>query len=228
MSEPMKINIETFWSLIDQAKEHSEQGSRGPSQWLKEQLMDLGEDQARAFHNISELYQYEADQFGLWTAATVIDENCSSTSGFKDFRLWLVSQGREVYMAALRDPDSLADAPGYQKEQYNPLAKAGSTAYKELTGEDTPPYYCSYESEELEREVRRSIVYGEGIGYPYDWPDVPQYLPQLYNKFLTGEHRGGCDHDALRVNTWNLDNLFVSAARSVVQKNKKVKNRDAR
>ena len=115
MSEPTMINIETFWSLIDQAKEHSDQGSRGPSQWLKEQLMELGEEQVLAFHDISELYQSEADQFGLWTAATVIDEYCSSTEGFKDFRLWLVSQGREVYMAALKDPDSLAGSPDYQK-----------------------------------------------------------------------------------------------------------------
>lgn len=228
MNEPMKINIETFWSLIDQAKEHSDQGSRGASQWLKERLMDLGEDQAVAFNNISDLYQYQADQFGLWTAATVIDENCSSTRGFKDFRLWLVSQGREVYMAALKDPDSLADAPDYQSEQCNPLAKMGSIAYKELTGEDIRYFYDNYEYEELGREVQRSIVYGEGIGYPYEWPDVPHYLPQLYNKFLTGEHRGGCDYDALRVNTWNRDNIIVSVARSVVQKNKKVKNRDAR
>lgn len=229
MSEPMKINIETFWSLIDQAKEHSDQGSRGASQWLKEQLMELGEEQATTFNDISGLYQFQADQYGLWTAATVIDENCSSQKGFQDFRMWLVSQGREVYMAALKDPDSLADAPDYQSGQSHLLAKMGSTAYKELTGEDPGYSYCSYEYDELGREVQRSIVYGEGIGYPYEWPDVPAYLPQLYNKYLAGSRQGRCDnYDGLRVNTWNRDNVSIKVARAVVQKNKKVKNRDAR
>ena len=43
MSEPMKINIETFWSLIDQAKEH--QG--GPRECLMDQLGDMGAEQAK-------------------------------------------------------------------------------------------------------------------------------------------------------------------------------------
>jgi hypothetical protein len=43
----------------------------------------------------------------LWGAAYVIHGGCSD-DGFEYFRRWLVSRGRDVYEAALADPDSLA------------------------------------------------------------------------------------------------------------------------
>ena len=39
-----EINTDTFWTLIDRAKEHS----GGPSEWLMEQLVSMGPEQAKS------------------------------------------------------------------------------------------------------------------------------------------------------------------------------------
>ncbi len=45
----------------------------------------------------------------LWCTAYVANGGCSD-DGFDYFRAWLIGCGREVYYAALADPDSLVDA----------------------------------------------------------------------------------------------------------------------
>ena len=44
----------------------------------------------------------------LWGAAYLINGG-ASTDGFEYFRSWLISMGRNVFTAAVLDPDSLAD-----------------------------------------------------------------------------------------------------------------------
>ena len=127
-----EINKDTFWELIAHAKEHS----GGPSEWLMEQLMDLGPEQAKKFDDIACAYTSLAYQYGLWTAASVMERGGCTDDGFIDFRGWLIAQGREVYMAALKDPDSLADAPDYQDQRFVCLPHMGDRAYEELTGRE--------------------------------------------------------------------------------------------
>ena len=107
MSEPMDIDLEAFWSLIDQAKEH--QGDA--DEWLKEQLIAQGEERAIVFDVISGVYRGLAHQYGIWCAAAVIDESCTTNSGFDSFKAWLVGQGREVYLAALERRARLPGPP---------------------------------------------------------------------------------------------------------------------
>ena len=102
MNQPIaEISKETFWALIAQAKEYPS----GPGEWLMERLMDLGPEQARRFDDFAHAYSSLADQYGLWTAASVMERGGCTDDGFMDFRIWLVAQGKEVYMAALKDPD---------------------------------------------------------------------------------------------------------------------------
>ena len=112
-----EINKDTFWMLIDRAKEHS----GGPSEWLMEQLVSMGPEQAKKFDTIAHAYMDAAYQYGLWTAASVIERYGCSDDGFIDFRAWLVGQGKDVYMAALKDPDSLVNVPSYQNSLFDSL-----------------------------------------------------------------------------------------------------------
>ena len=50
----------------------------------------------------------EAYSWNLWGAAYIINGGCSD-DGFDYFRNWLVLQGRDVFQAAVSNPDSLAD-----------------------------------------------------------------------------------------------------------------------
>ncbi len=219
-----EMNKDTFWSLIDQAKEH--QG--GPNEWLMERLMDMGPEGAKKFDTFARVYMDAAYQYGLWTAAAVMEKHGCSDDGFIDFRAWLVGQGRDVYMAALKDPDSLADAPSYQDAEFGSLAYMGDYAYEELTGRNTFQDFDPAEYHALEAEVKPGIVYGEGIGYPYKWSEAADYLPRLCAKYLTPEELAFHvrDHD----DTWNLTSPDVRQARETAPKGKKMKHRggDAR
>lgn len=225
MSEAItEINQDTFWELIERSKNQP----RDPERWLRDQLTAMGEKQAMMFGVIADAYATLADEYGLWTAATVIDESCYSEKEFRSFRMWLVGQGKDVYMAALADPDSLADGPSYLDKQFNRLAYVGGEVCEDLTGESCEWMAGDYTCSALRDELRRGIVYDKGIGYPYDWPDVPKYVPRLYQKYLVEQKHQWYSCYTARVNTWNLDNPSVSAARNVAQKSTKVKDHDER
>ena len=109
-----EINKESFWDLIHEAKNACGQDMDAMLANLKDRLVSMGPTQAQNFHDIIHAYEDLADKFGLWDAAGIMKEYGCSDDGFIDFRAWLIAQGREVYFAALADPDSLADVVPYE------------------------------------------------------------------------------------------------------------------
>ena len=65
--------------------------------------------------------------YGLWTAASLMCDGCSD-DGFTDFRAWLIAQGKDAYMSALADPDSLAELEVYDGCRFEELTYAGDKA----------------------------------------------------------------------------------------------------
>ena len=219
-----EVNKDTFWMLIDQAKEHRDDAG----EWLMKQLMSMTPEQASSFDNIAHVYMALANQYGLWTAASVIERGGCSDDGFIDFRAWLVGQGKAVYMAALKDPDSMADAPSYHDCQFDSLPYIGGRAYEKLTGRTMYEDFSLEQYRTLRAELKKDIVYGDGIGYPYDWPDIPAYLPRLCARYMSAEDLDWCTK-VLR-SSWNLDDAEIKTARMNAPKSKKVtqKRGDAR
>ena len=74
---------------------------------LRTVVHDLSPEEIISFEVAFHRYLNEAYTWDLWGAAYVIHGGCSD-DGFEYFRRWLVSRGRDVYEAALADPDSLA------------------------------------------------------------------------------------------------------------------------
>ena len=66
----------------------------------------------------------------------------------------------------------------------------------------------------LKAELKKDIVYGDGIGYPYDAVDVPAYLPRLCRRYMPEE---------VNIGTWNVNSLEIRAARATAQKSRKIK-----
>jgi hypothetical protein len=82
----------------------------------------------------------EAYRWDLWAAATLINDGCNETS-FRHFRSWLVAQGQEVFEAALRDPESLAENAelGLEVDAHYPAFwSIPGDVYREKTGKNTP------------------------------------------------------------------------------------------
>lgn len=216
-----EINKNTFWTLIDQAKAEGRYNPSDSANWLAVQLAAMGPEQAKRFDTIAHVYMDAAYQYGLWTAASVMERHGCSDDGFIDFRGWLIGQGREVYMAALKDPDSLADAPPYQDFQFDDLAYMGRFAYEQLLGRDIYQDFSSDLYRTLTAEITPDIVYGKGIGYPYTWSEAAAYLPRLCAKYLTPEELDR--RIRLHNDTWNVSCPTIKLARATARQSKKIK-----
>jgi len=102
-----------------------------------------------------------------------------SDDGFIDFRAWLIAQGRDVYLSALADPDSLAGVIPYGDCCFETLSYVGDYAYEQLTGESAYDQTDWARYETLLAELEQDIVYKGGIEFPREGPELKQYLPRL-------------------------------------------------
>ena len=129
-----EINKDTFWQLIEETKNQCGQDMDASISWIKKELLSMPPEQSLQFHAIMHGYRDLADKYGLWTAAIFIKEYGCSDDGFMDFRAWLIAQGKDIYMAALENPDSLPRVEQYGDCEFELLNYVGDYAYQELTG----------------------------------------------------------------------------------------------
>ncbi len=174
-----EINKDTFWKLIQSAKETCGQDMDAMMDFLKDRLVSMGPEQAQNFHDILHAYEDLADKFGLWDAAGVMKEYGCSDDGFIDFRAWLIAQGKDTYLSALADPDSLAEVTPYGDCCFETLSYVGDYAYEQLTGKSAYDQTDQTRYETLLAELERDIVYKGGIEFPREGPELKQYLPRL-------------------------------------------------
>lgn len=179
-----KMDPDAFWDLIAGAKRECGQDMDASLQWLTERLTALGPQQAQDFHDILHGYKHLAYKYGLWTAATLMCGNGCSDDGFMDFRAWLIAQGKEVYLTALADPDSLADVEPYGGCQFESFSYVASEVLNTLTGGDAYDSMAPDGFDALVLELAKGIQYGEGIDYPYEWDELEQHFPRLCEKYL--------------------------------------------
>ena len=200
VKEPIsEINKESFWDLIHEAKNACGQDMDAMLAYLKDRLVSMGPTQAQNFHDIIHAYEDLADKFGLWDAAGIMKEYGCSDDGFIDFRAWLIAQGRDTYLSALADPDSLAEVIPYGDCCFETLSYVGDYAYEQLTGRSA---YDEMEPDRIEKmrdELKKDIVYKDGIQYPREPKDLPRFLPRLCEKY------GGPERFLAAPSTWNYD-----------------------
>ncbi len=214
-----ELNKDTFWKLLQEAKRLGGQDLDGAAQWLESQLLMMGPQQARDFDSLVHGYLSLSHKYGLWTAATVILDGCSD-DGFMDFCSWLIFQGKETYLAALKDPDSLADVPLYEDGSFGSLPFIGDSAYEKMTGKHTYDNWDHAAHEQLKQELAQDIEYGQGIGYPYKWKDAAAYLPRLCAKYFTPE--GLAELVRQDRDTWNANSPDIRNARKTEAKSDRI------
>jgi len=213
----IEMNRETFWNLIEQAKDKCGEDLAASAQWIREQLLFMGAQQALDFHNLVHAYRDHADRYGLWTAANILCGGLSD-DGFIDFRAWLIAQGREIYTAALADPDSLASVERYGNCSFETLNYIGDRAYEGLTGRSAYDRFDKAAYRKLLSEIAAEVPLGEGISYPYSREEAAAYLPRLCAKY-----------DVAGTGTWNYDSPDIRRAMKSEKKSSRVKSRgDAR
>ena len=222
----MIMDKERFWQIIDTARE-----SAGRWQDMYEPLVDelskLDANDIVRFKHIFDEYQKLSYKDKLWAAATVMMNGCSD-DGFDYFRGWLTAQGKDVFLEALADPDSLAnldivktlavdvqtleymppngyaEAPRFEAMLYTP-----SVAYERVTGESGGlGIYYRLDDNPLtsqgKADIANDITYSADIDTKwFDWDTSREEIASALNKLvpnLVGIFSGGA---SLQVNATN-------------------------
>ena len=173
----MGLDRKRFWALIEKAR----RGEEG----LSELLAPLSLDDLVAFgHCYRSLFNLAATT-DVWGAAYLIEGGCSDDC-FIDFRYWLIAQGRKVYEATVRNPDSLADVLDGDEIDDAGVYDCSDDHWMERTGRTR---------EEFQREVRRlGPLPREPLGKHWNYDDddeVRRRFPRLSRLYLDGEGPDG-------------------------------------
>lgn len=133
------MNEERFWGLIG-ASLISSAGDRGKQvAWLESQLELLSAE------DILEFFALIGDQQGLcsstrfWAVFAELTDSVSDDR-FQDFQSWLISQGRDFFMGAVKSPESLLElkarhAPGIDNAfEFEEFYYICASVYEKKTG----------------------------------------------------------------------------------------------
>jgi Protein of unknown function (DUF4240) len=173
-----------FWALIDATRK---EGTYAHAEALAHELATQPVDSIHLFSLRWDEALNDAYRNDLWNALSVIGGPCGDDH-FRDFRAWLVLQGRSVYEAALADPDSLAsvvpdDEPHRCQYEVYPDLDAWTAA---TGGSD----YAKKRDSERETLTRLGIEQPPKLGLPTgdDWDvedeaETRRRLPRLTERF---------------------------------------------
>ncbi|MDR2051388.1 MAG: DUF4240 domain-containing protein [Deltaproteobacteria bacterium] len=183
------MNHEEFWKIIDAAREEAG-GWEEMYETLPERLRALELPDLMRWKLIFDEYQRLSYKNKLWAAAYVINGGCSDDA-FDYFRGWLTAQGREVFLNALKDPETLAEVEAAEEDvEFEDILYAPAQAYLRklnLPPDDSGAFYEELEKHALPAEIEAAmaaeIVYDEEIDAEWEEEDLPGLLPVLCGKF---------------------------------------------
>ena len=156
---------------------------------LTDALAALPPEDILAWHLIFDEYQKLSYKRKLWAAAYVINGGCSDDS-FDYFRAWLTAQGKEVFLGALADPDSLADYEACEEGvEFEDIMSAAIDAFEKIGEGDTDDFYRVLDGQELpvdvKEEMKSEIKYADDIDLMWeeDEKELRELLPKISMKF---------------------------------------------
>lgn len=161
-----------FWSIVGAANSAAGDDIEERTETLRLELQRQPLDAIQRFQRIYESLLARANRWDLWGAAYLMNGGCSD-DGFRYFRDWLVSEGKEVYEAALADPDSLADIP---ESDYYELESFGYVALD---------VFETKGGGELERSFADELAMPAGEEWEED--ALPAMFPRLAARFPDDE-----------------------------------------
>lgn len=107
------MDRDEFWAIVDGARQgvddtRTGEGAGEVARRVGDRLRELGREAAVAFDLRYAVLGAESYDWNLWGAAYLMRGGCSDDA-FDYFRGWLVTQGRDAWERAVRDPDTLAE-----------------------------------------------------------------------------------------------------------------------
>ena len=167
-----------FWEHIQKSKRkdsdaHAERLQARLAKRKPEEILDFG----HWWHKM----MGKAYQWKLWGAAYIINGGCSD-DGFEYFCRWLILQGRDVFEAAVKKPDSLAEVVDPDEEVFECECYPAMQAWLTATGmkRDEVGYGAYYAAEEARHPDRPPMPQlGEGWDFDDD-AQMRKRFPRLW------------------------------------------------
>lgn len=179
-----------FWTLIEQARQDAPSPDALPA-LLTQRLAAQDADALLRWCGYFQIYHALSYKSRLWAAAYIITDGCSD-DGFDYFRGWLIGQGQACFLAALRDPDSLAAHPlGATPAEGEGMLAVGGAAWFQHQGME-PDHVALGEAmrahapnEADHAALLATIHYAADIDAPWDDVDgdVEALVPRLAARF---------------------------------------------
>jgi hypothetical protein len=146
------MDQDQFWDIVARACRSDLHEAEEWDQELQTALMKLEPAEIVEWNRIFDRLAARAYAVDLWGAAYLINGGASD-DGFYYFRCWLIGMGRDVYEAAVANPDSLADVVDPAVDAEAEIYAAAHQAWMAVTGRpDTDPYPARHEHAELRGE----------------------------------------------------------------------------
>ena len=171
---------EKFWHIMQRAAE-SRHDPDAHVNALRALLRELTLEEIISFEVAFRRYLNKAYTWDLWGAAYLINAGCSD-DGFEYFRRWLVSRGRQVYEAALANPDSLSQQdvrPGpWNLWEFEEIYYVAMEVFTEKGGEGDV-------RDHSEPEAGADLTGREPSGepFPQDEEHFARRYPKLWQRF---------------------------------------------
>lgn len=200
MSDKNNMDKERFWGLIDSSRRKSGINNELFLEMVKNELLELNDNQLGKFKAIQDEYMKIAYMPGLWDAALAINYLHCTSECFMDFRAWLISQGKKSYLNVLSNPDSLVTL-NTSECRFELFLYVADEVYEEHTGKKFLPddYVRVEESERI--KIHLDIKYDKQIHILKTGKEIQEYLPQICRKFYSGKDVSGIWPE------WNLSDL---------------------
>lgn len=169
-----------YWKLVNESRVSSVD-DQGFIKILTRKLAVLSPIEIAGFRLRTDLFLKESYGSEMWCAGSILNGGCSD-DGFEYFRLWVISQGENIFNAAKNNPDSLNEIVSDEKMYYEFEAfwYVANDAFKNRTGRDLYDY--------IDFEIFHA-VYGNYVDFDFNWSyDNPASMsaicPNLYARFI--------------------------------------------
>lgn len=182
-----------FWRLIQEAYHESNWTTDIQMDILTDKLSNCQQEEILKFQAIYDVYAKESYKEKLWAAAYVMNGGCSDDC-FDYFRGWLISRGKDPYLNALKDPDSIADldiAPDCEYFENETMLSVPSNAFLKNIGStdenDLDLFYERMREYELDSSevfnIVDEIAFDEDIDVTWEEDDLKSVVPKLYKVY---------------------------------------------
>ena len=185
---------ENFWNLIDEVNQLCPTRDQESIMAVAaDKLMKLGVDDILDFHMIQQEYFCAAYRNDLQAASEAMGVT-PSYDGRQAFIYWLISCGKEVFIHAMDNPDTLADVPkDGEKIEFPSFGFVAYTAYSmkmdRIDPENMSDIYSALNSrdyggltQETWEAIHSEIPKHEDITTPYSLDTIQCLFPNIYQK----------------------------------------------